>query len=305
VTIRLRPEQSARTLPGKAKYGGYLYAVRFKGGLVKVGWTTHPASRVRSHEDHAAVFGVSRREAWVSPLHDNPKVTEKTLIALASRLSSGLRRHEYFTGINFSAFVAEAGRIPFAPVDYAAHEEALKRARAKAAALFPRRADSSEREDPTGTQIARLTAAMGELFGRVDVNGERYAWPGSGVRPTRSTDRAYFDQLVQIAEIKGVAIEAVLDSNPLEMYTQNLLLMAENEARLVMLWAQINKRADLLTPFGDGFRRCNICGDFALLWNADGSYDGTICVTCDADAVVAAATAQMDSASLPSQGVNP
>jgi hypothetical protein len=296
VFINLGPADASSTLPGKVKIGGYLYAVQFKGGLVKVGRTANPAFRIREHEDNAELFGVPRTRVWLSPLHDNPKVTEKALIALASGLSSGSRRHEYFTGIDYKGLLLAAERITYPPVDYTGHEEKEKRAREKAAQLF-RRTDEvqSDPDDLPAKQVARLAADLGALFGREDAAGERYAWPGPVVRPNRPTDRAYFDQLCQIAEVKKVPVEEVLNLGPLEMYTQNLLEMAQNEGRLVLLWARINKRVDLLTPFGEGFRRCNLCGDFALIWNEDGSYDGSICVTCDSDAVVAAATAEIDS----------
>lgn len=98
-------------LPGKATSGGHVYALSFDNGTVKVGSTTEPSKRIRSHHVQAAQFGIAIIDFWVSPeLHRHVRV-EKRLIGVASTMCTGVTMREWFRGVDFRAFVEVAQSV--------------------------------------------------------------------------------------------------------------------------------------------------------------------------------------------------
>lgn len=88
-------------VPGK----GYLYAVEFSTGVVKVGQTTDPRARLGAHRSHADAYGVAVANFWLSAAHRDYILSETRLIKECRKLGSRERR-EYFHGIEFAPIVA-------------------------------------------------------------------------------------------------------------------------------------------------------------------------------------------------------
>ncbi|WP_157978659.1 MULTISPECIES: GIY-YIG nuclease family protein [Nocardia] len=84
---------------------GYVYALEFSTGVVKVGSTTNPYQRVKTHMGNAGPFNVSIDALWLSKFHDNYKSNEKWILGALGSPSHGC---EYFTGVRFDAVVAMA-----------------------------------------------------------------------------------------------------------------------------------------------------------------------------------------------------
>jgi len=88
-------------VPGK----GYLYAVAFSTGVIKVGQTIDPRARLGNHRSHAAAYGIAVVNLWISAAHRDYVLSETRLIRECLKLGSRERR-EYFSGIEFAPIVA-------------------------------------------------------------------------------------------------------------------------------------------------------------------------------------------------------
>lgn len=114
-------KKQLKDLPGAAKDGGYVYALAFANGFVKVGKSVNPASRVAVHAHNAGRFGIEMTDWWVSSSHDGYEDTERTLIAIAAALSGDpsqfARNTEHFTGVDFGELVKLAGQLDTNPTD--------------------------------------------------------------------------------------------------------------------------------------------------------------------------------------------
>lgn len=92
---------------------GYVYAVAFSHGTVKVGQTADIGGRLNTHRCNARSFGVTVTDWWVSPLHAEWRENEEALKAIARNLGGTPSSPEYFSGIEFAALVSEAVKLPF------------------------------------------------------------------------------------------------------------------------------------------------------------------------------------------------
>jgi hypothetical protein len=104
-------------LPGKARHGGYVYLVEFVGGIVKVGMTANPQSRLANYTSGAGVFGPQPLRGWLSPLHLNPRATEKILREVLADLGSPVAGREWFTEVSFEEAINKASLLTLQPVD--------------------------------------------------------------------------------------------------------------------------------------------------------------------------------------------
>jgi hypothetical protein len=103
-----------RPVPRDAENGGYLYAVAFDNGVVKVGRTLNPRGRLTNHRSGGRVFGAELTDWWVSPRHDCWEANEGTLIELAHQLGGiPTGGAEYFTGIDYDQLVEKAQALNF------------------------------------------------------------------------------------------------------------------------------------------------------------------------------------------------
>ncbi len=81
---------------------GYVYAVEFSSGVVKVGKTTDPGSRLANHAKYAEIHGGAIRESWTSELHNGYTKTERQLIEFCQQRGAKVFGKEYFGGLDFN-----------------------------------------------------------------------------------------------------------------------------------------------------------------------------------------------------------
>jgi hypothetical protein len=81
-------------LPGE----GYLYAIEFDTGVVKVGQTVNPRRRLGEHAREAGAFGTVITDYWISEPHAHYLDNETALISFCRDRAPVVRR-EYFHGI--------------------------------------------------------------------------------------------------------------------------------------------------------------------------------------------------------------
>ncbi len=80
---------------------GYLYVVEFSSGVVKVGKTTHPKSRLASHAKHAEIHGAEIRRSWTSQRHHGCSASERELIKFCSARGRRTAGREYYRDLSF------------------------------------------------------------------------------------------------------------------------------------------------------------------------------------------------------------
>jgi hypothetical protein len=84
--------------------------LEFDTGLLKVGYSQNPRSRVATHGSSAAVHGADLNRVWVSqPSHD-AAAREARLIALVCGLATEQRGREWFLGVSFDEVTVIAER---------------------------------------------------------------------------------------------------------------------------------------------------------------------------------------------------
>lgn len=91
---------------------GYIYAVGFTTGTVKVGHTEDPKQRLGTHQNEALAYGVGITGYWISPPHFNYKTNEDELIKLCRAVSRRSRR-EYFHEIGLTKAIDLAWTLEF------------------------------------------------------------------------------------------------------------------------------------------------------------------------------------------------
>lgn len=75
---------------------GHIYVVEFTSGVVKVGKSTDPRSRIATHRQLARMHGGEVRNTWVSHLHYFSGEAERELIEYCARIGQLVVGREYF-----------------------------------------------------------------------------------------------------------------------------------------------------------------------------------------------------------------
>lgn len=90
---------------------GFVYAIRFSSGTVKVGQSKDAGRRIKEHAKNASCHGVQITDQWTSYLESYENV-EGRLLILAREMGgvSIPSNPEYFTGLDYKRFVKRAGR---------------------------------------------------------------------------------------------------------------------------------------------------------------------------------------------------
>jgi hypothetical protein len=94
---------------------GYVYALSFDNGTVKVGRTQNQQSRLRAHKTSARNFGMAVTGTWMSPLHVEWHQNEDALKVIAARCGGTPVTAEYFKDADYAAIVREAAGLSFTP----------------------------------------------------------------------------------------------------------------------------------------------------------------------------------------------
>ena len=100
---------------GAYERDGYVYAVEFSDGTVKVGKAKSLHSRLSNHRHDAEKFALSIKRWWGSPLHRGYENSEKRLIAHATETGEVQGGREYFVGVDFDRLVAAALEVEMDP----------------------------------------------------------------------------------------------------------------------------------------------------------------------------------------------
>ena len=75
---------------------GHVYVVEFDSGVVKVGKTINPPSRIATHAIHGQAHGRSIRSSWISRAHYFHGATERELIDFCIRTGECIAGREFF-----------------------------------------------------------------------------------------------------------------------------------------------------------------------------------------------------------------
>jgi hypothetical protein len=92
---------------------GYIYAIEFSMGVVKVGCTNNPWARVWQHGQAVAHFGGTITRAWFSAAHRDWRGNERTLLETAAETGDRVNGSEYFRGGDFGAVLDAAAGLDF------------------------------------------------------------------------------------------------------------------------------------------------------------------------------------------------
>lgn len=98
-------------LPGPSRVGQYIYVVQFNSGIVKVGRTMNPATRLKSHATGGRPHGISVSAQWLSQPHLRAKRNEHLLIAFCKDRYQSVNDGEFFVDAEPSEIVAYAERL--------------------------------------------------------------------------------------------------------------------------------------------------------------------------------------------------
>jgi hypothetical protein len=222
-------------LPGKAKYGGYVYAIQFDNGTVKVGATSNPRARVSSHEAQAEGFGIAISDRWLSPLHDAIYETEKRLIALAAGLGGRVIRREFFAGIDFDALVSQASRLSFPPVDI----QAAKAREASRVPIFGQIQAGLISVTDNESPADRRHRILGRFFG--------LAQSGSYEIPVQKPDVPE-DLVYEVADQLGLDVDELLEMDYIDLLEKGITAAVRTEALQLRIYAYESGRSDLTAP---------------------------------------------------------
>lgn len=128
---------------GKALIGGYVYVIGFESGVVKVGHTVDPRTRLSGIVGAARTFGDAYTGSWLSPRHLTYKKNERALIDAVKAAGGRSNQREYFTGVTFACAVSLAQALTYPQFD---EQEELVKAGPSGAALRTRILDHTREQ---------------------------------------------------------------------------------------------------------------------------------------------------------------
>lgn len=92
---------------------GYVYAIAFCSGTVKVGKTTSPDHRLARYKQTAAMHGDSILNLWMSSSHPQFERNERSLIAFCASRGERVAGREYFRGVPFAGVLEFAQSLSY------------------------------------------------------------------------------------------------------------------------------------------------------------------------------------------------
>ncbi len=101
--------------PGRSTVGGYVYVIQFDSGSIKVGRTTNPAARLKSHAATARTQGVGIAAQWVSQPIESASRIERQLIGFCNGRFPSVNGGEYFAGVVVGDVLAFAETLESSP----------------------------------------------------------------------------------------------------------------------------------------------------------------------------------------------
>jgi hypothetical protein len=107
-----RKKRSLYELPGYAERGGYVYAVLYSTGIVRVGRTDHARGEITAIRKEARAAGIELADWWVSVPHEEWVANERRLAETcrANGTRTGAGR---YSGLDFRLVAGKANDLPF------------------------------------------------------------------------------------------------------------------------------------------------------------------------------------------------
>lgn len=131
--------------------GRHVYALQFGSGVVKVGQTGSPNTRIAQHAQTAQAHGQNISRTWVSPAHMNWQANEQHLISFCAERWECAAGREYFAQADFDQVAAFAQGLVFV----APTPEDEESAEASALSDSELRAMLLDREEEVGAGLRR------------------------------------------------------------------------------------------------------------------------------------------------------
>jgi hypothetical protein len=92
----------------------HVYVIEFDGGLIKVGRTSYPDQRIKTHESTVCNFTKKKIvNKWISSKHGNAKENELKMISFCSSTGESTGSREWFKGVSFFDVVAFSESLIF------------------------------------------------------------------------------------------------------------------------------------------------------------------------------------------------
>lgn len=235
------------TLPGKARYGGYIYVLEFSNGTIKVGRTKNPRGRFATHKRSSNTFGIGLDRWWFSRLHNQWQENEEKLIGLARQLGTAHGdSSEYFAGIDFYTLVQKAEHLQFPHVDVVAEkarEEEIRELYVRHGGFrmhgLPEPALSQGKQADNYSEAIHKAVAL--LLGRQE--------DGRYQVPSLNPDEIPSLELIKdLAEITGRSLVEVASMNFIDLLEYIITTVVRTEAMELKTYAIQNSHDDLLRP---------------------------------------------------------
>jgi hypothetical protein len=183
VNYKVSRQERLRRL-NTAHMQGYVYAIEFSSGTVKVGLSKDWAKRLARHTKDAAVHGITILRSWASPAHVGWAANEQELIKFCvANFGSATSGEEYFAGADYDAVRAFAETLTFQPLtpemldERERETEALgEKMRAQMAATGLPFALSTDRPSPEPKHAGLLASLSDEQLADIRRQRDRKEW---------------------------------------------------------------------------------------------------------------------------------
>ncbi len=96
------PPTTIRIRKATAFKDGGLYVILFSTGMVKIGCSKEPRTRVREHTQDAWCYGIDTLDSWCGPVRPDILPCEAALANAVALFASESRAREYFRGVDFN-----------------------------------------------------------------------------------------------------------------------------------------------------------------------------------------------------------
>lgn len=114
-----KPRRTLDELPGLAERGGYVYALLFGTGIVRVGRTDDARTDVTALRSEARAFGADLADWWVSVPHVEWVANERALIECCRVLGGRRTGPGCYADADFGLLTGKAHDLPFTKTDSA------------------------------------------------------------------------------------------------------------------------------------------------------------------------------------------
>lgn len=235
-------EPWVRALPkriDRRALGAHVYVIEFSTGVVKVGRSNDPRSRLGKHHADAQLHGHRIVRCWLSALHLNDVENENALIAYGRHCCTSSMRSEYFLGLPFDRVTEFAESLAFNPVT----REEIARIEAVARVRFEQLKRVMLLDDRPAVDLGTL---MDGAFG-LRPDGSYRLPSGFPI-----ADPQELDGLIRrVAQATGRSVEDILQLSWLDIWTETVQAAAANASLRLHAHALDHGHEHLISPLHD------------------------------------------------------